>query len=61
LFNDPIPQAYATMQEVTTTPFAFPSTSGDTLTEILRQDAQAMLTSAIEAEVAGSEKVVVKR
>ena len=40
------------MQEVTTTTFAFPSTSRDTLTEILRQGAQAMLSSAIEAEVA---------
>ncbi len=40
------------MQEVTTTSFAFPSTSRDALTEILRQGAQAMLTTAIEAEVA---------
>ena len=40
------------MQEVTTTSFAFPSTSRDTLSEILRQGAQAMLTTAIEAEVA---------
>jgi putative transposase len=39
------------MQEVTTTRFAFPSTSRDALTEILRQGAQAMLTTAIEAEV----------
>jgi putative transposase len=39
------------MQEVTTTSVAFPSTSGDALTEILRQGAQAMLTTAIEAEV----------
>lgn len=40
------------MQEVTTTSFAFPSTSRDALSEILRQGAQAMLTTAIEAEVA---------
>jgi transposase-like protein len=40
------------MQEVTTTNVAFPSTSRDALTEILRQGAQAMLTTAIEAEVA---------
>jgi transposase-like protein len=40
------------MQEVTTTSFAFPSTIRDTLTEILREGAQAMLTRAIEAEVA---------
>ena len=40
------------MQEVTTTSVAFPSTSRDALTEILRQGAQAMLTTAIEAEVA---------
>ena len=39
------------MQEVTTTTLAFPSTSRDALTEILRQGAQAMLTTAIEAEV----------
>jgi putative transposase len=52
LFKDPIPQEYATMQEVTTTNVAFPSTSRDALTEILRQGAQAMLTTAIEAEVA---------
>jgi transposase-like protein len=39
------------MQEVTTTNVAFPSTSRDALTEILRQGAQAMLSSAIEAEV----------
>jgi transposase-like protein len=45
------PQEYATMQEVTTTTFSFPSTSRDALTEILRQGAQAMLSSAIEAEV----------
>ncbi len=40
------------MQEVTTTTFAFPSTSRDVLTEILREGAQQMLTTAIEAEVA---------
>ena len=40
------------MQEVTTASVTFPSTSRDTLTEILRQGAQAMLTTAIEAEVA---------
>ena len=40
------------MQEVSTTSFSFPSTSRDALTEILRQGAQAMLTTAIEAEVA---------
>jgi putative transposase len=40
------------MQEVTTTTVPFPSTSRDTLTDILRQGAQAMLTAAIEAEVA---------
>ena len=41
------------MQEVTTTSFAFPSTrSKDVLSEVLRQGAQAMLTTAIEAEVA---------
>jgi putative transposase len=52
LFKDLIPQEYATMQEVTTSNVAFPSTSRDALTEILRQGAQAMLTRAIEAEVA---------
>jgi putative transposase len=40
------------MQEVTTPPPAFPSTSRDVLTEILREGAQQMLTTAIEAEVA---------
>ena len=40
------------MQEVTTTSFAFPSTSRDVLSEILREGAQQMLTAAIEAEVA---------
>jgi putative transposase len=41
------------MQEGTTTTFSFPSTaSKDVLTELLRQGAQAMLTTAIEAEVA---------
>jgi putative transposase len=40
------------MQEVTTTMFAFPSASRDVLTEILREGAQQMLTTAIEAEVA---------
>jgi putative transposase len=39
------------MQEVTTTPLAFPSTSRDVLTEVLREGAQQMLTTAIEAEV----------
>ena len=40
------------MQEVTTTSFVFPSTGRDTLTAILRQGAQEMLTAAVEAEVA---------
>ena len=40
------------MQEVTTTPVTFPSTSRDVLTGILREGAQQMLTTAIEAEVA---------
>jgi transposase-like protein len=40
------------MQEVTTTSVTFPSTGRDALTAILRQGAQQMLTSAIEAEVA---------
>lgn len=41
------------MQEVSTTSVSFPSTaSQDVLTEVLRQGAQAMLTTAIEAEVA---------
>jgi hypothetical protein len=40
------------MQEVTTTSLAFPCTSRDALSEILCQGAQAMLTTAIEAEVA---------
>jgi putative transposase len=40
------------MQEVTTTTVTFPSTSRDVLTEILREGAQQMLTTAIEAEVA---------
>jgi transposase-like protein len=40
------------MQEVTTTSFVFPSTSRDVLSEILREGAQQMLTTAIEAEVA---------
>jgi putative transposase len=52
LFYDPIPQEYATMQEVTTTTFTFPSTSRDVLSEILREGAQQMLSTAIEAEVA---------
>jgi transposase-like protein len=52
LFYDPIPPEYATMQEATTTTFTFPSTSRDVLTEILREGAQQMLTTAIEAEVA---------
>jgi putative transposase len=46
------PQEYATMQEVTTTSVAFPSAGRDALTSILRQGAQQMLTTAIEAEVA---------
>jgi putative transposase len=46
------PQEYATMQEVTTTSFAFPSASRDMLTEVLRAGAQQMLSTAIEAEVA---------
>jgi putative transposase len=40
------------MQEATTTTVTFPSTSRDVLTEILREGAQQMLTTAIEAEVA---------
>ncbi len=40
------------MQEVTTTTALFPSASRDVLTEILREGAQAMLSRAIEAEVA---------
>ena len=40
------------MQEVTTASVAFPSASRDVLTEILRQGAQEMLRTAIEAEVA---------
>lgn len=40
------------MQEVTRTSVAFPSTSRDVLTEILRQGAQEMLSAAILAEVA---------
>ena len=40
------------MQEVTTTTLTFPSTSRDVLSEILREGAQQMLTTAIEAEVA---------
>ena len=40
------------MEEGTTTSFAFPSTSRDVLTKILREGAQQMLTTAIEAEVA---------
>ena len=39
------------MQEATTTTFTFPSTSRDVLTEILREGAQQMLTTAIEEEV----------
>src|SRR5918994_2287348 len=40
------------MQEVNTTTVSFPSTaSKDVLSELLRQGAQAMLTTAIEAEV----------
>jgi len=50
-FVDHFPQEYATMQEVTTTSFAFPSTSQDVLTEILREGAQQMLATAIESEV----------
>jgi transposase-like protein len=52
-FKDHFPQEYATMQEVTTTTVSFPSTSRDVLTEVLREGAQQMLTTAIEAEVAG--------
>src|ERR687898_406511 len=41
------------MQEVNTTTVSFPSTaSKDVLSEVLRQGAQAMLSTAIEAEVA---------
>ena len=41
------------MQEVTTTTVSFPSaTSQDVLTTVLRQGAQAMLKTAVEAEVA---------
>jgi putative transposase len=40
------------MQEVTTTSVTFPSTSRDMLSDILRQGAQEMLKTAIEAEVA---------
>ena len=40
------------MQEVTTTTITIPSTSRDVLSEILREGAQQMLTTAIEAEVA---------
>jgi putative transposase len=40
------------MQEVTTTAVSFPSTSRDVLSEILREGAQAMLATAVEAEVA---------
>jgi putative transposase len=39
------------MQEVTRSSVEFPSTSRDVLTEILREGAQQMLTTAIEAEV----------
>jgi hypothetical protein len=46
------PQEYATMQEVTATRVTFPSTSRDLLSEIRREGAQQMLTTAIEAEVA---------
>lgn len=40
------------MQEVTTPTVTFPSTSRDVLSEILREGAQQMLATAIEAEVA---------
>jgi len=50
-FEDHFPQEHATMQEVTTTSFSFPSRSRDVLSEILREGAQQMLTAAIEAEV----------
>jgi putative transposase len=40
------------MQEVTTSSFPIPSTGRDALTAILRQGAQQMLSTAIEAEVA---------
>jgi transposase-like protein len=52
-FEDHFPQEYATMQEVTTRTFAFPSTPiRDVLSEILREGAQQMLATAIESEVA---------
>jgi len=48
-FEDHFPPEYATMQEVTTTSFAFPSTtSKDVLSEVLRQGAQAMLTGTAQ-------------
>jgi transposase-like protein len=47
------PKEYATMQESTTSTVAFPSTPAkDVMTEILRDEAQRMLATAIEAEVA---------
>jgi putative transposase len=53
LFNDPIPQEYATMRESNDSTLALPATSSqDVLTGILREGAQRMLTQAIEAEVA---------
>jgi putative transposase len=54
LFNFNYPKEYATMQEDTTTSVAFPSlTSEDVLTGILRDGAQRMLATAIDAEVSG--------
>ena len=47
------PKEYATLQEVTTTTFPFPSSEAkDVLTEILREGAQTLLVQAIHAEVA---------
>jgi transposase-like protein len=47
------PKEYATMQEGTTTSVTFPSVvAKDVLTELLREGAQRMLATAIEAEVA---------
>ena len=40
------------MLEATTTTIDFPPTSQDVLTEILREGAQRLLTTAVEAEVA---------
>jgi hypothetical protein len=54
LLQDPIPEEYATMQEIATTTVTFPSASRDALAEILRQGAQAMLTTEIETKVDGA-------